>query len=101
NGHDWLLRGDDELHARVWSGCQCGRPPPPCQPADGVTPPDQLSPYTSRSSSSPSWIICARRERWILPLDVFGIVLDRTRMTRAGRWPCALWTRLVISRTRL
>src|SRR5437762_1779043 len=41
----------------------------------------------------------ARRECWILPLDVLGIVLDRTRMTRAGRWPRALWTRLVISRT--
>src|SRR5262249_13652697 len=39
----------------------------------------------TRSVSSPASIICTSRERWILPLDVFGIVDALTSSTRAGR----------------
>ncbi len=43
--------------------------------------------WSTRSPSSPSTIIWTRRECWILPLEVFGMVWGFTRSTRAGRCP--------------
>ena len=43
--------------------------------------------YRRRSPKASEWIISARRERWILPLEVFGMEPGWTSRTRAGRWP--------------
>ena len=40
-----------------------------------------------RSPSSSLTIICPSRERWILPLDVLGMVLGLTRSTRCRPMP--------------
>src|SRR6185295_11694788 len=68
------------------------------RPVDRQMAPD-VHAWTTRSVSSPPWIIWASRERWILPLEVLGMVLLRTSSMREGRCPRLLCMRPTISFT--